>query len=331
MESMESQSVRWTTVMAAALVCLSAVASVRAGESGDDDSEHARSSSAATGGTAESALRSPADVRDGAVEFSGDLEPIGDDRVRPLLKTVCPTTLEQTDQGGWRCGRCPGFTSNAGEPGELTLEQTIRGNFFHKKRPELFTTYSGCEDDHAAGGGAIVFRRRKKEWRVFYRHPGLNPQQCLVFEADKHPDRLVCRVRANAGGRVIEHIYGTGGDGGGLQRLVHAIDNTAKCPDKKFISSYLANWKRQKADKQGHETLVIEKIQRWRPLGKNRKSACTLSEAGGSWKRHRRLEIVYRFDGEGLERTEVRKQSLGVEGNTKTASTEANDDETKTD
>ncbi|MFB6350276.1 MAG: hypothetical protein ABEN55_22170 [Bradymonadaceae bacterium] len=327
---MTSNLVRWVGLAVATLLVSGIARSTRAGEPSGEGGEQARTATDSAGGGAETVLRSPGDVRKSAVAFSGDLSRIDTSRARQLLRDVCPGTLEKADDRTWQCGRCPGFTSRAGQEGALQLEQTIRGDFFRKNRTEIFASYRGCEAEHAAGGGAIVFRRHKKEWQAFYRHPGLNPQQCLVFKADKHPDRLVCRVRSRANGRIMDHVYDTGGDGD-MRRLVHAIDNTAKCPDHKFISSYLADWDRSGGEN-GQETLVIEKIQRWRKLGDKRKSVCSLSEAGGAWKRHRRLEIVYRFDGEGLERTEVRKQSITAEGTTKTASTVSeSDEETKTD
>jgi len=329
MERLTSTPIRWVLLVASSLLVWADAPASRAEEPSPESGEQARSSTA-SGTGAERALRSPEDVRDGAIEFAGDLERIASDRRRRLLEEVCPGSLGRRDDGTWRCTRCPGFTSRAGESGELMLEQSIRGNFFDEKRRELFVTYRGCEAEHAAGGGAIVFRRRSERWRVYYRHPGLNPQQCLVFEADKHPDRLVCRVRAESDGRIMEHLYDTGG-GNDVRRLVHAVDNTGRCPDNKFISSYLTDWTRNASGEQGHETLVIHKIQRWRELDDDRGSACTLSEAGGAWKRHRKLEIVYQFDGEGLERTDVRKQTLTPEGGTKTASKKSGEEETSAD
>ena len=301
----------------------------RSGEPSAADEKRTRADSSPGNGAGE-ALRSPSNVREELIPFSGDLEPIDDDLAGRLLDEICPGAREQRDDGSWYCSRCPGFTSRAGADEPLVLEQMRRGNFFHKKRPEIFTTYRGCEEAHAAGGGAVIFRRRKGDWRVVYRHPGLNPQQCLVFEADDRPDRLVCRVRSVADGMVIEHIDGTYGDGR-VRRLAQSIDNTAKCPDDEFVSSYLSGWKRGKEGEA--ETLTIEKIERVRPLSKEGKSVCSLSETGGGWKRQRKIEIVYTLDADGFDRQEVKKASVTSEGGAATASKESDegDEETKAD
>ena len=324
------RGIRWACSCIGVLAVVAVAQPVRSGEPAEAEEKQARSSTSGT--AAGEVLRSPSEVRDGMIQFSGDLEPIDDALAGQLLGRICPDAREQREDGTWYCSRCPGFTSRAGADEPLVLERMRRGNFFHKKRTEIFATYRGCEEAHAAGGGAVIARRRKGEWRVVYRHPGLNPQQCLVFESDDRPDRLVCRVRSVADGMVIEHIDGTYGDGR-VRRLAHSIDNTAKCPDDKFVSSYLSSWKR--GEKGESATLTIEKIERARPLSNERKSVCSLSEAGGGWKHQRKIEIVDTLDDEGFDRQEVTKTSVTSEGGAATASKESgesgDEDETKTD
>lgn len=258
--------------------------------------------------------RHPEDVRSGAIPFSGDLEEIDPELAEHLLGRLCsesPVRAEGGESGEWVCPVCPSFTSRAAVREKWRLTRVARGDFFEKDRDEIFAVYEGCEGEHAAGGGAVMFRRRKGQWEAFYRHPGLRPQQCLDFESDKHRDRLVCRVRARGkNGQILERLMDTGGDAG-MRRILRSLDNTATCPTSKFVSSYLAGWSREDVDGDGMADLKVEKIQRWRGLG-DKKKACSFAEAGGKWSRHRRLEIVYRFDGDSLKREEVRSEPVSA-------------------
>jgi hypothetical protein len=256
----------------------------------------------------------PEDVRSGPIPFSGDLEAIDPELAKNLLGRLCPESPVRTEgdeSGEWVCPVCPAFTSRAPNRENLRLTRVARGDFFEKNRDELFAVYEGCEGEHAAGGGAVMFRQRKGNWEVFYRHPALKPQQCLDFESDKHQDRLVCRVRARGkDGQIIERLMDTGGEDG-MRRILRSLDNSATCPSGEFVSSYLAGWSREDVDGDGVPDLKVEKIQRWRGIG-DKKRACSFAEAGGKWSRHRRIEVVYRFDGESLKREDVRTEPVSA-------------------
>jgi hypothetical protein len=256
----------------------------------------------------------PEDVRSGPIPFSGDLDEIDPELAENLLGRLCPESpvrAEGDESGEWVCPVCPSFTSRAAIREEWGLTRVARGDFFEKDRDEIFAVYEGCEGEHAAGGGAVMFRRREGRWEVFYRHPALKPQQCLDFESAEHRDRLVCRVRARGtDGQIIERLMDTGGEVG-MRRLIRSLDNTATCPSSEFVSSYLAGWSREDVDDDGRPDLKVEKIQRWRGLG-DKKKVCSFAEAGGKWSRHRRLEIVYQFDGDSLRREDVRTETVSA-------------------
>lgn len=260
-------------------------------------------------------LRDPVEVRKAPDPFSGDLAPIGKSLARKLLHKLCPAGPEKSDgessdEKGWYCPVCPAFTSKAGQKGEMRLERFVRGDFLKEGKKEVFATYRGCEPKNAAHGGGVIFRKRKGKWEARYRHPGFNPQQCLKFEAKKDQDRLVCRLRFESKGRVIDKIVDASGGRGG-RTLVRSLDNTGRCPTRKFISSYLMAWKQADVNEDGTPDLVVEKIQRWKPLGKkNKKRICRLDQAGGKWNRVRKYDFEFHFNGHHLRRRKRQHQSL---------------------
>jgi len=281
-------------------------------EPGDDEPISEKSGAEPTGEPATPLPQHhhPEHVRSGAIPFSGELQEIDPELAENLMGRLCSEAPVRAE-GEWTCPMCPSFTSRAGVRESWRLTRVARGDFFEKDRDEVFAVYEGCEGEHAAGGGAVMFRRRKGQWEVFYRHPALKPQQCLDFESDKYQDRLVCRVRARGtDGQIRERLMDTGGDAG-MRRILRSIDNTATCPSKRFVSSYLAGWSREDVDGDGTADLKVEKIQRWRGLG-DEKKACSFAEAGGEWSRRRRLEIVYRFDGDSLKRADVRTEPVSA-------------------
>ena len=247
--------------------------------------------------------RSPADVREDPIPFEGDLTPLGDGEAEKLLGDLCgdqPARLKVDGEPTWACRVCPGFTTRAGENGPLVLDRAIRGDFLEDGEEVIFVTYRGCEASNTAHGGAVIFRKRKGAWEPHYRHPGLNPQACLVFRSEEHRDRLICRLRYESKGKVIQEIIDAA-DGDGTETLVRTIDNTGRCPKRKYVSSYLAGWKRGDLNGDGRPDLRVEIVQRHKPLGKNNeKPICRLEQVGGSWKRVRRIHLDYHYDGRRL-------------------------------
>lgn len=234
--------------------------------------------------------------------MSSDLEPIDEKSAKRYLQKICPDapvrmSLEDRDEEVWACRSCPGFTSLPESEGPLVLEERIRGSFIESGHREDFVTYRGCEPENAAFGGAVIFREQSGSWEPFYRHPGLYPQACLKFTSDDHRDRLACRLRYVGKGRVVEKIVDAA-TRRGAAKMVRSIDNSARCPTEKFISSYLYGWRREDVNSDGRRDLVIEKIQRHEPLGEdNEKPVCSLEESDGTWDRARKMFIELRFSG----------------------------------
>ena len=264
-------------------------------------------------------LRPPAEVRGAPRSFEGDLEPLGAKMQRRLLKRLCTDSPEKLDEdssaeapehAAWACRTCPAFTSRGGESETLTLDRAVRGDFMRRKKKEIFVTYRGCEPVSAVHGGAVIFRKRKGRWHAFYRHPGLNPQQCLKFHSEKREDRLICRLRHESNGKVVQKIADAA-TGRGMRVLVRSTDNTGMCPRKKFVSSYLRNWKRQDLNGDGRPDLYVEKIQRWRSMGKkHKKRVCRLEQVKGGWSRVRRYEMEFHFIGNQFRQKSKRTTSL---------------------
>jgi len=246
--------------------------------------------------------KSARQVREAPVTFSSELESIDRESAKRYLKELCPETpvsmeLKGRDKPVWACRTCPGFTSLPEAEGPLVLEERIRGSFFEEGHRDDFVTYRGCEPSNAAYGGAVIFRKQSGSWEPFYRHPGLHPQACLKFSAESHPDRLACRLRYVSEDRVVEKIVDAA-TRQGAAKMVRSIDNSARCPTKKFISSYLYSWKREDVNADGRADLVIEKVQRHEPLGdENEDPVCSLEDSDGIWDRARKMFIELRFSG----------------------------------
>jgi len=259
--------------------------------------------------------RSPEQVRRAPVAFESDLRPIGERRARTFLSVLCSEAPERASLEGrseevWACARCPAFTSKAGSEGPFVLDEIVRGSFTAPGEREAFVTYRGCEPKHAAYGGAAILRRRSEGWESVYRHPGLQPQACLSFSAEGHPDRLACRLRYEGSGVVVERVVDAATPRGAA-RLVQTIDNSAQCPKQKFISSYLVGWRREDVDGDGRLDLVVDKIQRQEPLGgEDDGPVCSLDESDGVWDRARKITFELRFTGEKFELHDRRHEKL---------------------
>lgn len=295
-------------------------------ERGDDASESSGGSTATAGsrsedeetvdeasGLASNFDRAPSEVRSGPIPFTGDLKRLEKSRAEKFLGVLCPEEPVRMKVDGeqmWACRRCPGFTSRGKEEGPLVLDRAIGGDFVDEGERDVFVTYRGCEASNTAHGGAVIFRKDKSEWSVIYRHPGLNPQACLAFRSEDAEDRLICRMRFESEKRVIEKIVDAA-SGRGLKLLARTVDNTGRCPKRKFVSSYLTAWERADMNGDGRPDLRVEKVQRHRPLGEdNEEPVCELEETGGSWKKARKLEFEYHFDGERLRRKNTEQSSF---------------------
>ena len=302
----------WSGLVVLAVACAVAGPVGAEGEGSGGEEAFAEAAGGAAGG-----LRPPADIRQGPILFEGDLEPVGEQRARRLLGALCAEEPVRDEEHGWHCSTCPVFTSQAGKRGPLTLEQSVEGSFLKKGKKEIFATYRGCEPEHAAEGGAVIFRKHKGSWATWFQHPGLRAQQCLAFRSDKHRDRLVCRLRYVSDNQVIEKVVDAAG-GGRYRLMARSTDNTGQCPTHKFVSSYLKGWRREDLDGDGRPDLLVEKIQRYRPLNSNRDAkgrptpVCRLDQVGGQWHAVRRFEIEFHYDGERLKREEFRRRALGA-------------------
>lgn len=320
---------RWVVSISAVVVVLLVGGSGFGGESaetGDEASEPSGGSTATSGsrsedgeavdepsGLASNFDRAPSEVRSGPIPFTGDLGELEGSRAETFLGVLCPEEPVRMKVDGeqmWACRRCPGFTSRGKQEGPLVLDRAIGGDFVDEGERDVFVTYRGCEASNTAHGGAVIFRKVKGAWSVIYRHPGLNPQACLAFRSDDSEDRLICRMRFESEKKVIEKIVDAA-SGRGLKLLARTVDNTGRCPKRKFVSSYLTAWERADLNGDDRPDLRVEKVQRHKPLGEdNEEPVCELEETGESWEKARRLEFEYHFDGERLRRKNTEKSSF---------------------
>jgi hypothetical protein len=125
---------------------------------------------------------------------------------------VCTDGLFEISDGAVVCSTCPGYTGNAGDQAEMSINVRHVGHFSSGHGPkEWLLDTDGCEPHYVDFGGAILLRESETNASttplnmLFYR-PGFRVSDCLNWETKDSPALLVCNEVSTAQGESVGHI-----------------------------------------------------------------------------------------------------------------------------